>query len=224
MNRKKAALILARLRETHKNSRNISQRLTPFQILMITIISQNTTDKNTQKAYENIASHVTITPHALSKTRIQKIESWLKQAGLYRRKARTIKNLSTMLAVKPNFLNRVLKMPLEQARTELMHFPGVGPKTADVFLLFASHRLTIPVDTHVHRVSKRLTLCPRDADVEGVRSALMKTFSPHDYRDVHLLLIAHGREYCKARSPKCACCVLRTLCPWKEKTEKLWMP
>ncbi len=224
MNRKKAAIILETLRKIHKISRNISQKLTPFQILIITIISQNTTDKNTQKAYENMASHVTITPHALSETRIQKIESWLKQAGLYRRKAKTIKNLSTMLAAKPNFLDGVLKKPLEKARTELMQFPGVGPKTADVFSLFASHKSTIPVDTHVHRVSKRLTLCPQEANVEGVRSALMKTFSPHDYRDVHLLLIAHGREYCKARKPRCACCILSTLCPWKEKAGRLWIP
>ncbi len=221
MNREKAAKILASLRETHEIQRNFDQQLTPFQTLIITIISQNTTDKNTRKAYQNMANHAEVTPQALAETRIQNIEYWLKQAGLHRRKAGTIKNLSKLLAAKPNFLDSILEMPLGQARKELMSFPGVGPKTADVLLLFASHRSTIPVDTHVYRLSKRLTLCPRDANAEGVRSALMKTFSPRDYRDVHLLLIAHGREYCKAKKPKCESCALRSLCTWEEKTERL---
>ena len=135
-------------------------------------------------------------------------------AGLYRNKSKTIKYLAEVVLNKFNGdLTPVLKMPLDQAREILLSFPGVGPKTADVFLLFCGNKPTIPVDTHVFRVSKRLGLSPKDADYEGVRRSLQEVYPPNEYLALHLLLISLGRTFCKSRKPMCKSCPLLDLCP-----------
>jgi len=103
-------------------------------------------------------------------------------------------------------------MPLEEARKKLMEMQGIGPKTADVVLLFSANKPTIPVDTHVNRVSKRLGLAPANGDYEDVRLSLQSLFNSEDYLYVHLLLIAHGRKYCKARRPLCQKCPVNAYC------------
>ena len=117
-------------------------------------------------------------------------------------------------------LEPILSLPLDEARKTLMELPGVGPKTADVVLLFSANQPTIPVDTHVNRVSKRLGLAPANGDYEAVRLSLQTLFEPKDYLDVHLLLIAHGRKYCKARQPHCLECPVNNYCPSKSLGDK----
>jgi endonuclease-3 len=216
MSEKRTAEILDVLRKTYTTPSNITRQLTAFESLVITIISQNTIDRNTRKAFENMSKQTTITPGVLSKTKVHHVERWLKPAGLYRRKARTIKDVSKRLAEEADSLEHILEMPVEQARTRLMQFPGVGPKTADVLLLFSARKPTILVDTHVYRVAKRLRLCPENASVETTRIALQRLFRSRDYLDVHVLLIAHGRKLCRARKPKCIMCPLNDLCPSNE--------
>ena len=96
-----------------------------------------------------------------------------------------------------------------------MEMPGIGPKTADVVLLFSANQPTIPVDTHVNRVAKRLGLAPANGEYEAVRLSLQRLFNQKDYLNVHLLLIAHGRKYCKAIHPLCMECPLNNYCPSK---------
>ncbi len=86
-------------------------------------------------------------------------------------------------------------------------------KTADVVLLFSANQPTVPVDTHVNRVSKRLGLAPANGGYEEVRLSLQRQFEPKDYLAVHLLLIALGRKYCKARQPFCPQCPVNAYCP-----------
>lgn len=137
-------------------------------------------------------------------------------AGLYKGKARAIKQAAaTILKKYHGTLQPVLSLPHEEARKTLMEFPGVGPKTADVVLLFSANQPTIPVDTHVNRVAKRLGFAPPKGDYEAVRSALQSLYPPGDYLMVHLLLIAHGRQYCKALHPLCEECPINTYCPSK---------
>jgi endonuclease-3 len=94
-----------------------------------------------------------------------------------------------------------------------MQFPGVGPKTADVVLLFCAKQNTIPVDTHVDRVSKQLGLVPSEGNYEAVRKTLQSIYDPQDYLQVHVLWILHGRKYCKARLPLCKECPINIFCP-----------
>lgn len=96
---------------------------------------------------------------------------------------------------------------------------GVGPKTADVVLLFCANKPTVPVDTHVNRVSRRLGLAPAKGDYEAVRVSLQGCFEPKDYLAVHLLLIALGRKYCRAHNPLCHSCPVNSLCPSKGVSE-----
>jgi endonuclease III len=104
---------------------------------------------------------------------------------------------------------------MKEARNALIQFPGVGPKTADVVLLFSANQPTIPVDTHVDRVAKRLGFVPSNSGYEAVRQNLQSLFEPRDYLMVHLLLIAHGRKYCRARHPLCDECPISAYCPSK---------
>jgi endonuclease-3 len=206
--------ILEVLLKTFRMPKRTASSEDPFKTLIVTIISQNTADRNTARAFENLSNKFKITPEALAKAKEKEIEESLKVAGLYRNKAKTIKRISkTILEEYQGDLKPILSLPIEEAREMLMQFLGVGPKTADVVLLFCAKQNTIPVDTHVNRVSKRLGLAPENGDYETVRKALQSIFEPKDYLPVHVLLILHGRKYCKARAPLCKECPINKFCP-----------
>lgn len=186
----------------------------PFKVLIRTVISQSTAEVNTRRAYENLSKSMVITPERLADADVKEIEEALRVAGLYRNKSKTIKKISELVLEEyRGSLGFIHSLPLEEARERLMGLPGVGPKTADIVLLFCAERPTIPVDTHVNRVSKRLGLAPAKADYEVVRRSLQELYQPKEYFSVHMLLIALGRRYCKALNPLCTICPVRQNCP-----------
>jgi len=186
----------------------------PFETLIITIISQNTADTNTERAFKNLSKKIQITPRALANAKTREIEEYLHIAGLYKSKAKTIQNSSKIILEKfGGTLTPILSLPTEEARRTLMEMQGVGPKTADVVLLFSANKPTVPVDTHVNRVSKRLGLAPENGGYEAVRVSLQQFFESRDFLLVHLLLIALGRKFCKARQPLCDSCPVNVYCP-----------
>lgn len=188
----------------------------PFETLIVTIISQNTADRNTQVAFERLSKRFEITPEALANADHAQIEETIRVAGLYKGKTAAIQAASKIILEKfDGSLKPVLSLPLEEARKTLTEIPGVGPKTADVVLLFSAQKPTIPVDTHVNRVSKRLGIAPEKGDYEAVRESLQGLFPKKDYLSVHLLLISHGRQYCKAQKPLCQNCPISIYCPSK---------
>jgi endonuclease III len=193
----------------------VKSNLDPFQTLVVTIISQNTADKNTERAFENLSGKFEITPKTLANSKVSQIEECIRVGGLYRNKAKTIQTTSKIILEKfGGSLNPVLSLPMEEARKKLMQLQGVGPKTADVVLLFSANKPTIPVDMHVNRVSKRLGLAPAKGDYEDIHLSLQSIFDPEDYLSVHLLLITLGRKYCKARRPLCQKCPVNIYCPY----------
>jgi endonuclease-3 len=192
----------------------VNAKRNPFETLIVTIISQNTASRNTAKAFENLSKRFKITPETLANAKTSKIEECLKVAGLYRNKARAIKQVSRIILEKfSGSLKLILSLPLEEARKTFLQLPGVGPKTADVVLLFCSKKSTIPVDTHVERVAKRLGLAPENGDYEAVRKSLQTLYRQREYLAVHVLFISLGRRYCCARNPLCRDCPLNMLCP-----------
>jgi endonuclease-3 len=205
--------VLDVLRKTFTMPKWIASTEDPFKTLILTIISQNTANRNTARAFENLSNKFKIVPEALANASEEEIAECLKVAGLYRNKSKTIKSISRRILeeyhgnVKP-----ILSLPTEKAREMLMQFPGIGPKTADVVLLFSAKQHTIPVDTHVNRVSKRLGLVPAEGGYESVRKTLQTIYRPKDYLQVHVLLILHGRKYCKARAPLCKECPISMFC------------
>ena len=186
----------------------------PFSTLIRTVLSQATNDKNRDKAFRNLSEKFEIAPKALAEADVKDIEKAIRVGGLYRNKSHVIKEVSRVIVEKfDGTLDFVSSLPLEEARKLLMTFPGVGPKTADVVLLFSVNKRVLPVDTHVNRVSKRLGLVASNADYEHIRLVLESLYSPEDYLAAHLLLIMLGRKYCKARNPLHKSCPVNMLCP-----------
>lgn len=192
----------------------------PFQALIVTIISQNTNDRNAVRAYRELEARGLINVKNILSVDVEELEEALKPAGLYRVKARRLKELASIILERyEGDLSEVLKLPLEEARKLLLELPGVGFKTADVLLLFCSNKPVIPIDTHVNRTSKRLGLVEPKANYEEVRITLEKLYPPELYLDIHLLLISLGRSFCKAAKPLCERCPLRRLCLTSLRTE-----
>jgi len=186
----------------------------PFQTLIRTVLSQATNDRNRDRAYANLTKKHRINPKELADADVKEIEEAIRVGGLYRNKARKIKELSkTILNQFHGSLDFVHSEPLEKSRELLMSIPGVGPKTADVVLLFSAEKPTVPVDTHVNRVSRRLALAPLKGGYQDVRHALESLYQPSSYLAIHLLLISLGRKYCRARNPLHEPCPVKTLCP-----------
>jgi endonuclease III len=216
MANQKAELILQVLKQTLAMPNWTVQQHKPFETLIATIISQNTTDTNTKRAFENLSKQFEVTPKMLAEAETEKIEACLRIAGLCKSKGKAIRSVSKVIVERfGSSLDAVLSLPLDEARKTLLELQGVGPKTADVVLLFSARKPTVPVDTHVNRVSKRLGFAPLDGDYEAVRLNLQKVFEPNDYLALHLLLISLGRTYCKARKPLCQNCSVNLYCPSK---------
>ncbi len=190
----------------------------PFQTLIRTVLSQATNDKNRDRAYANLARKYRIDPEELAEADVEEIQEAIRVGGLFRSKAWKIKELSqTILKRFRGSLDFLHSLPLETSRDLLMSLPGVGPKTAAVVLLFTAKKPTLPVDTHVYRVSRRLALAPLRSSYEGVRSALESIYAPDCYLTLHLLLISLGRRYCRARNPLHESCPLNSVCPTAQK-------
>ena len=209
----KAEVILQVLKQTLAVPNWTVRQHKPFETLIATIISQNTADINTKRAFENLSKQFEVTPEMLASAEIVKLEACLCVAGLYKSKAKAIKSVSKVIVERfHGSLDPVLSLPLDEARKTLLELQGVGPKTADVVLLFSARKPNVPVDTHVNRVSKRLGFAPLDSNYEAVRLNLQEVFEPNDYLALHLLLISFGRTYCKARKPLCDICPVNSYC------------
>jgi endonuclease-3 len=190
----------------------------PFPTLIRTILSQATNDNNMEQAFRNLDETFDITPQTLADGDVSKIETAIRVGGLYRNKAQVIQKVAQIILEQfGGTLNFIYSSPIEESRKLLMSLPGVGPKTADVVLLFAARKPLLPVDTHVNRVSKRLGMVPLQAGYEDTRLALEDLFPPEDRQTAHLMLIMLGRKYCKARKPLHTACPLSELCPSAEK-------
>jgi len=194
-----------------------NSRLDSFETLVTTILSQNTTDRNTARALESLSKRFEITPEALAKAELSQIEETIKIAGLHRSKSKAIRQAAKLIIEKHHGkMEPLLSLPIKDARKALIQFDGDGPKTADVVLLFSTNKPTIPVDTHEDRVAKRLGFAPANGNYELVRQNLQTLYDTRDYLSVHLLLIEHGRKYCKARHPLCNKCPIKLYCPLRE--------
>jgi endonuclease-3 len=190
----------------------------PLSELIATILSQNTSDNNSHRAYGNLR-HNFKSWEGLRKAPLRKIVQSIKVGGLEKIKAERIKNILNQIhkengAVSLAFLK---KWDTERAKTYLSHFTGVGDKTIACVLLFALGRPVLPVDTHILRVSKRLGLIPWKADSKKAHILLQNKIPPALIYPFHLNLIEHGRKICKARIPLCGDCVLFQKCEFKDK-------
>jgi endonuclease-3 len=186
----------------------------PVRNLVLTILSQNTTDANRDRAYDRLMRRFP-TLSALAAARTSEVEEAIRVGGLARAKAKSI--LAALARIKGErggySLDFLREMPLPEARAYLISFPGVGVKTANILLLFSFGMPAFPVDTHVLRVTKRLGLVPGASDLAKAALSLEPHVEIGEHGPLHLNLIRLGREVCRPRNPLCPECPLLPVCP-----------
>jgi endonuclease-3 len=166
------------------------------------------------RAFIELDMRIGVDPNSLVRASEEAIIDSIRVAGLYKNKARAIKELSRMMIERyDGDLMKILEMPLDRAREELLSMPNVGEKTADIILLFIARRPVFPVDTHIFRVSIRLGLADR-RDYSKVSGMWRSLLEPCDYMEAHHLLIGLGREICKPKKPECYRCPINDLCDY----------
>ncbi len=185
----------------------VKRKLSPVEELILTILSQNTSDRNRDLAWERLRKKFP-TMEDLEKASVEEIERAIKPAGLYRQKAKSIKEALSRL--REEFGSLQIPLQGEEAFKFLLSLKGVGPKTAAVVSLFSLSHPHFPVDTHIFRVSNRIPLV-KGKSREKVQEELNKKVPDEIKKEFHLLLIELGRKYCRPR-PRCQECPLRDLC------------
>ncbi len=208
MNKIRYKRIMDKLAAEYPEAKTELNFTTPFELLVATILSAQTTDRQVNKVtaelfkkYNTAEDFARLTPEELAEE--------IKSIGLYRNKSRFIIEASKILLEKYDG-------EVPASREELMKLPGVGRKTANVILSSAFNRAAIAVDTHVFRVANRIGLANSD-DVLGVEKQLMERVPESLWSKLHHWLIFHGRRVCKARNPACSSCVLKEDCLYYNK-------
>lgn len=187
--------------------------LTPLESLIGIILSQNSTDRNAWRALENLIKYYggRITAEKIRSTDLEVLESLIRHAGIYKSKARAIKDLTIALSEE-----ELTSLDVSRLKEKLISVRGIGPKTVDVFLASVRGVSTFPVDTHIRRILYRLgVINKRTEKYEKIRSAVMSQVPPDKLLIAHYVLIIHGRTTCKARNPQCGECPIEAICEKK---------
>jgi endonuclease III len=187
----------------------------PLDELVLTVLSQHTSDLNAERAFGELRRAFPSGWQQIVDSPTVAVADAIRSGGLANSKAPRIQAiLREVLDREGSFdLERLRAMPDAEAREYLMSLPGIGPKTAAVVLSFALARDAMPVDTHVHRVTKRLGLIPPEASAERADRVLHELIPDGLRTPMHVGFIKLGREICKAPIPRCLRCPLRDLCP-----------
>ena len=183
--------------------------------LIGTILSQNTTAANSSAGFRRLWRRFR-SYEAMADAPVEEIERCIRVCGLSRIKAPRIRSILRQIRdrgpgrrIRLAFLG---EMPVAEATDYLLGFDGVGPKTAACVLMFAFSKPVFPVDTHVGRIARRLGVVDDGASPERVQEKLTPLIAPGDRCEMHLLLIAHGRQICRALNPRCNICPLLRIC------------
>lgn len=189
------------------------EREEPVDVLIRTILSQNTSDANSHKAFANLKNRFPDW-EALLNAPIEEIESAIRCGGISNIKARRIKEILKRIkeergSITLSFLN---DWTMEEARKYLLSLPGVGDKTASCVLLFSFAEPAFPVDTHIHRIVNRIGIVGQKLSPNEISKLFEANLSPELSLSLHLNLIRLGREICRPKNPKCEICPLKELC------------
>jgi len=192
--------------------------LDPISEVVSTILSQNTSDVNRDRAFERLRARF-VAWEEVRDAPVEIVEQAIRPAGLSGQKAPRIQGALRFITQAQGELSLdfLKDMPVDEARAWLTQVKGIGPKTAAIILLFSLGMPAFPVDTHVHRVSGRLGLIGPKVSAEQAHALLEDLLPPDWYYPFHLNVIRHGREICHARNPRCEICPLQELCDYYQK-------
>ena len=204
--KKKAALrIIELLEPEYPNAKTALNFRNPLEMLMATILSAQTTDKQVNIVTKNLFNKYQ-KPEDYANVDVSELEQDIRSTGFYRNKAKNLKKTGQLLVEKYN-------SQVPRTMEELVKLPGVARKTANI-VLTNSYGIVegIAVDTHVRRLSQRLGLT-KNTNPDKIEKDLMNIIPKSDWEKITDLLIFHGRNICTARKPKCSICVLNKICP-----------
>ncbi len=203
LSKDKVILLFERFKE--KNPKPTTELIAPnnYTLLVSVVLSAQATDKSVNKATESLYKKVD-TPEKMLELGEEGLIEYIKSIGLYRAKAKNVIALSKLLV--ENF-----NSSLPRTREDLMSLPGVGRKTANVILNVVYGEKTMPVDTHLLRISPRIGLS-FGTNPETIEQDLLKIIPDEYMEHAHHWLILHGRYICTARNPKCKECPINDIC------------
>lgn len=214
---RKIRKILALLNKAYGRPRQF-RRTEPVGELIRTVLSQNTSDSNSLKAFAVLKNSFK-SWDTLLKKKTAEIARLIKHAGLANIKAKRIKNILEEIKKREGKIDlSCLKgLEIDVSLDYLKSLKGVGPKTAACVMLFSFGSPVMPVDTHIFRVTKRLGLINKGLDIEKAHKALTAMVPRGLIYDFHLGIIEHGRRTCKAQNPRCGRCVVYSFCKFEDK-------
>jgi endonuclease-3 len=213
----KIALVHQRLLDTYGEPPPRTPK-PPLDTLISAILSQNTNDVNSDRAYQRLRQRFP-TWEQVRDAPVAEVIDAIRIAGLANQKGPRIQNILRRITRERGELSLrfLAEVPLDEARAWLIDLDGVGPKTAAIVLLFSLGRPAFPVDTHVHRLSRRLGLINDRTSAEKAQQVLEDSVPQHWYFPFHMNLIRHGRQVCHARRPECDVCSLSDLCDYVQR-------
>jgi endonuclease-3 len=208
----KTRLVARRLEEVY-GPRTLRPGRDPLDELVLTILSQNTSDRNSGRAYHALRARFP-TWEQLLDAPIADIYDAIRPAGLGNIKAPRIQQTLREIVARRGKLSLDFldDLPLDEAKRWLTSLDGIGPKTAACVLLFALGKPALPVDTHVYRVARRLGLIGPRVGAEQAHDLLEAALPPEQIYAFHINMIQHGRRVCHAQRPACATCPLAAYC------------
>lgn len=209
--KQKTRQILELLKEEYPDAQCELNYKTPFQLLVATILSAQTTDEKVNQVTETLFRDYPDVDAFLTISQ-EELEERIKTIGLYRSKAKNLLMMCKQL--KENFNGEVPK-----TMEGITSLAGAGRKTANVVLSNAFGVPSIAVDTHVFRVANRIGLADSE-DVYEVEMQLQKELPKKEWSNAHHLIIFHGRRCCSARNPRCCQCVIKDLCKYNKQNKK----
>jgi len=189
--------------------------------LIAALLSQNTSDVNSARAFAQLKAAF---PgwDAVRRAPVQAIAAPIRSGGLADVKARRIQAILGLIheARGETSLEHLRRAPTARIKQALGEFPGVGPKTIACVLLFNLKRPDFPVDTHIHRISRRLGWVPPRASAEQTYALLNALVPRRLTYEFHVLMITHGRRVCRAQTPRCLDCPLWLQCAYARKMRR----
>jgi endonuclease-3 len=190
------------------------RHLPPLEELVLTVLSQHTSDINRDRAYADLRRRFPSWDE-VADTPLPALARAIRRGGLGPTKAVRLRAMLRGIRESGAALDEhaFRDMADQKLWDTLVALPGVGPKTAACVLLFSLDRPFFPVDTHVHRVAIRLGLVPRRANAVLAQAAFQASVPAGDMYPLHMNLIRHGRAVCVAVRPRCSECVLLDVCP-----------
>lgn len=188
----------------------------PLEELIGTILSANTNDTNSGRAFAQLKAAFGGDWDAVRTAPLETIKAAIRPAGMYNQKGPAIvRTLEAIRAQRGDYDLRFLAdLPVSEALAFLTALPGVGYKTASIVLLFCFNAAAFPVDTHIQRISQRLGISGRKANPDKIRLIWEALLPPQTFYPLHINLIRHGRQTCRALHPRCALCALQDHCDY----------